>query len=185
MNYKLSVAIIMAMFFTTTYSFAQLTMPPSGNNQKSVVTQYMGLTHVTVTYNSPDVHTEKGEDRTGKIWGEVVPYGYSNLYFGKSSKENPSPWRAGANQNTTIQFSHDMIVGGASVKAGIYGLFMVPAEGEWEVLLSSNSTAWGSSLNLLSFDLRRYCKYLVLRFASVQIASPNSGLEPFDLIFFR
>ncbi len=141
---KLSTPFIAALFFTSTLSFAQLTMPPSGNNQKSVVTQYMGLTSVTVTYNSPNVHTESGEDRTGEIWGKLVPYGYVNLYFGLSSEDNPSPWRAGANQNTTIEFSHDMKIVGVAVKAGVYGLFMVPSENDWEILLSKNSTSWGS-----------------------------------------
>ena len=144
MNIKSTTALIVAFFFATNFSFAQLTLPPSGDNQKAVVTQYMGLTKVTVTYNSPNVHTDSGEDRTGKIWGELVPYGYNNLYFGLSSEENPSPWRAGANQNTTLSFSHDMKIGGVLVKAGVYGLFMVPTENQWEILLSKNSTSWGS-----------------------------------------
>lgn len=72
----------------------------------------MGLASVSVTYNSPNVMDDEGNDRSGKIWGDLVPYGYSNLYFGLSSQENPSPWRAGANENTTIEFSHDVVVQG-------------------------------------------------------------------------
>ncbi len=102
-------------------------MPPSGNNQKSCVTQYMGLTSVSVTYNSPDVKDDKGNDRTGEIWGELVPYGFTNQYFGLSSQENPSPWRAGANENTTIEFSHDVVVQGEKIDAGKYGFFVVVA----------------------------------------------------------
>lgn len=105
----------------------------------------MGLASVSVTYNSPDVMDDKGNDRSGKIWGDLVPYGYSNLYFGLSSQENPSPWRAGANENTTIEFSHDVVVQGKKIKAGKYGFFIATAsEGEWEVILSNNSTSWGS-----------------------------------------
>lgn len=47
-----------------------ITLPPSGDNQKSVVTQYIGsIAHVTITYNSPDVTAPDGTDRKGKIWG--------------------------------------------------------------------------------------------------------------------
>ena len=91
------------------------------------MTQYMGLTSVSVTYNSPDVKDDKGNDRTGEIWGELVPYGFTNQYFGLSSQENPSPWRAGANENTTIEFSHDVVVQGEKIDAGKYGFFVVVA----------------------------------------------------------
>lgn len=126
------------------YSMGQITTPPSGDNQKASVTQYMGFAAVTISYSSPDVHTSAGEDRTGEIWGELVPYGKKNLYFGWSSDENPSPWRAGANEATTISFSEDVLIESVPVKAGSYGLFMVPGEKEWQIILSANSTSWGS-----------------------------------------
>lgn len=102
----------MAALLVSNIALCQITLPPSGNNQKSCITQYMGLASVSVTYNSPNVMDDEGNDRSGKIWGDLVPYGYSNLYFGLSSQENPSPWRAGANENTTIEFSHDVVVQG-------------------------------------------------------------------------
>jgi hypothetical protein len=91
---------------------AQLTLPPSGDNQQSSVTQWMGPVEVEIRYSSPDVHGPNGEDRTGHIWGELVPYGLANLQFGYSTESNPSPWRGGANMNTTIRFSHDVLVEG-------------------------------------------------------------------------
>ncbi len=123
-----------------------VTTPPGGGNQKSIVTQYIGsLVTVTIDYNSPDVHAPNGDDRKGKIWGQLVPYGLSPLGFGLSNAENPSPWRAGANQNTTIEFSHDVEVQGKAIKAGKYGLHMIPQEsGPWTIVFSNNSTAWGS-----------------------------------------
>ena len=124
----------------------QLQLPPGGGNQKSVVTQYMGAhAHVTITYNSPDVTSPSGEDRKGKIWGQLVPYGLSNLNFGLSTDDNPSPWRAGANENTTISFSHDVEIEGKSLPAGVYGFHIIPQEtGPWTLIFSNNSTAWGS-----------------------------------------
>jgi tetratricopeptide (TPR) repeat protein len=132
------------LFLLVTQTWAQsLSLPPSGDNQKSVVTQYIGsLAHVTITYNSPDVTGPRGEDRTGKIWGEVAHFGMVKQGFGL---DQPAPWRAGANENTTITFSHDVQVQGKPIKAGTYGLHMVvQKEGPWTLILSNNSTAWGS-----------------------------------------
>ena len=96
-----------------------LSLPPSGDNQKSIVKQYIGsIVHVGVTYNSPDVTAPNGDDRTGKIWGQLVPYGLTDLGFGPGT---PAPWRAGANENTVIHFSHDVLVEGQPISAGKYG----------------------------------------------------------------
>ena len=125
-------------------SLAQtITLPPSGDNQKSVITQYVGaLAHITITYRSPNVTSPAGEDRTGKIWGQLVPYGLNNLGFGTSTA---APWRAGANENTTITFSHDMQVEGEPIAAGTYGLHLIVEENEpWTMIFSKNATAWGS-----------------------------------------
>lgn len=133
------VILLMSM---SAFAHAQVpSIPPNGGNQKSTVRQYMGaVTYVEVSYSSPDV-----AGREGQIWGTLVPYGRNNLGFGISSEENPSPWRAGANENTTITFSHDMLFLGTDVKAGTYGLHLVPsAEQDWEVILSYESNAWGS-----------------------------------------
>ncbi len=121
--------------------FPGLTTPPGGDNQKSVVTQYMGFASVTVTYNSPDVTSPTGEDRTGKIWGQLVPFGMSQTGFGNGL---PSPWRAGSNENTTLEVSHDVEVEGKPLAAGKYGLHMIPGESEWTVIFSNNHHAWGS-----------------------------------------
>src|SRR5688572_14345418 len=86
-----------------------LTLPPSGDNQKSKVTQWIGPVAVTVHYSSPNVTGPGGEDRKGKIWGELVHYGFIDQGFGSSKA---APWRAGANENTIITFSHDVKVNG-------------------------------------------------------------------------
>lgn len=136
---------------------AQLKLPPSGGNQKSVVTQYMGsLASVTVEYNSPDVTAPSGESRKGKIWGELVPYGLSNLNFGLSTADNPSPWRAGANENTVIHFSHDVMIEGEKLAAGEYGFHLIPQEeGPWTAIFSKNTGAWGSYFYVPEEDILR------------------------------
>jgi Protein of unknown function (DUF2911) len=121
---------------------AQLTLPPDGGNQKSTVTQGIGLATVTIVYSSPDVHGPNGEDRKGHIWGELVHYGFIDQGFGTSKS---APWRAGANENTIITFSHDVKVNGKDLKAGSYGLSLdVEKEGPWTWIFSNNSTGWGS-----------------------------------------
>ena len=133
---------IITLLLVAGNAFAQLTTPPNGDNQKSTVTQGIGLAAVTITYSSPDVHGPNGEDRKGHIWGELVHYGFIDQGFGTSKS---APWRAGANENTVITFSHDVKINGQDLKAGSYGLFLdVAKDGPWRWIFSKNSTSWGS-----------------------------------------
>lgn len=131
------IVMMMWMWMMSLSTMAQMTLPPSGNNQKSEVSQNLGLVKVTIAYSSPDVAGRE-------IWGKLVPYGLTNQGFGKSTDQNPSPWRAGANENTVITFSHDVQVEGKPLKAGSYGLHMIPGPEDWVIIFSSNSGAWGS-----------------------------------------
>jgi tetratricopeptide (TPR) repeat protein len=130
-----------AIIFGAGVAFAQsVTLPPSGDNQRSTVTQQIGMVHVTIDYSSPDVHGPNGEDRRGKIWGALVPYGIHDLGF----NNRKGPWRAGANENTVFTVSHDVKIEGQPLAAGKYGLHMLAAEKEWTLIFSKNSSAWGS-----------------------------------------
>jgi hypothetical protein len=126
-------------------SFAQgITLPPSGDNQRSTVAQHIGPVVVTIDYSSPRVvRTDQG-DRRGKIWGKLVPYGLADLGFGTCGKE--CPWRAGANENTTFTVTNDVKIEGQPLPAGTYGLHMIPqAEPQdWTLIFSKDSTSWGS-----------------------------------------
>ncbi len=119
-----------------------LTAPPSGDNQKSTVTQQIGAVTVSISYSSPNVHAPDGSDRRGKVWGALVPWGYANLGFGNCGEK--CPWRAGANENTLFTVSEDVRIEGQPLAAGSYGLHMLPGEAEWTVIFSKNSTSWGS-----------------------------------------
>jgi hypothetical protein len=130
----------------------RLTTPPGGSNQHAVVTQYIGLVRVTIDYNSPNVTSPAGEDRTGKIWGQLVPYGMPKSDFGLYE---PMPWRGGANEGTTIEFSHDVVLEGKPVAAGKYGIHFIPDAQEWTLILSKNSWQWGSFFYRESEDLLR------------------------------
>lgn len=121
--------------------FPGLTLPPSGNNQKASVIQYIGPVRVSLDYSSPAVHGPNGKDRHGEIWGKLVPYGLADLGFGNGK---PGPWRAGANENTVFAVSHDVNIEGQPLPAGRYGLHMIPGQEEWTLIFSKNSAAWGS-----------------------------------------
>ena len=90
---------------------------------EATVTQRIGLTDLTVVYHRPSV-------RQREIWGSLVPY--------------DQVWRAGANENTVLTLTSPAKVGGQLVPTGSYGLHMIPARGEWTIILSRESTAWGS-----------------------------------------
>lgn len=124
--------------------FAQypgLSLPPSGDDQRASVTQFIGPVKVTIDYSSPKVHGPDGKDRRGKIWGTLVPYGMANLGFGNGK---PSPWRAGANGNTVFTVSHPVRIEDKPLAAGSYGFHIIPQKDEWTLVFSKNSTSWGS-----------------------------------------
>jgi len=119
-----------------------LTLPTSGDNQKASVTQFIGPVKITIDYSSPKVHNpHRNEDRRGKIWGTLVPYGLTNLGFGTCTE---CPWRAGANENTTFTTNDPIQVEGQTLPAGTYGFFLIADPNEWTAIFSKNSTSWGS-----------------------------------------
>lgn len=64
---------------------AQISTPPGGGSQRSMVRQYLGaVPYVEINYNSPAVIAPNGQSRKGQIWGQLVPYGMQNLQFGIS-----------------------------------------------------------------------------------------------------
>ena len=54
------------------------------------------------------------------------------------------PWRAGADENTTLQLSHDANVNDHPLAAGTYGIHMIVQEKEWTIIFSKDHNAWGS-----------------------------------------
>lgn len=148
MKHSLRSTLMIIALFISISAWSQMSLPPSGNNQKSEVAQYLGLAKVTIAYSSPDVAGRE-------IWGKLVPYGMTNLGFLKSTEANPSPWRAGANENTVITFSHDVEIEGKPLKAGTYGLHIAPGAEEAIVIFSNNTLAWGSFAYTPSEDALR------------------------------
>lgn len=136
MSKKMFTVLVTVLLLGLTFQSVQaqfLTMPQA--SPKAMVMQRIGITDVTITYSRPGV---KG--RT--IWGEVVKYGGDS--FPTLNDGKPFPWRAGANENTTIEFTHDVKINGNPLSAGKYGFHIIPQENEWTLIFSNTSTAFGS-----------------------------------------
>lgn len=113
--------IITASFLMiATISNAQVITPKS--SPKAEVEQMVGLTEVDVNYARP---AKKGR----LVYGDLVPFG--------------KIWRTGANENTTVEFSDDVIVEDQKVPKGKYALYTLPKADTWEVYLYSDTSNWG------------------------------------------
>lgn len=86
----------------------------------------IGGVDVTINYGSPKV---KGRQLFGE--GGLEPYA--------------KVWRSGANAQTTIEFSGPVRIGATEVAAGKYGLFSIPGEQQWMIILNQATDLWGSN----------------------------------------
>jgi len=112
------------LLFTVSMCFSmQAQIQTPAPSPASTLEQKVGLTDVTVTYSRPAM---KGR----KIFGDLVPFG--------------AIWRTGANENTTITFSDDVIVEGKELKAGTYAIYTRPGETVWEVIFYTDTENWGN-----------------------------------------
>lgn len=84
---------------------------------------------VTITYGRPFTK----DPRSGaarKIWGTLVPYG--------------RPWRMGSDEATTLVAQKGIEIGGKTIPAGVYTLYMIPSEtGASQLVFSSALGGWG------------------------------------------
>ncbi|MFV0304945.1 MAG: DUF2911 domain-containing protein [Moheibacter sp.] len=112
--------LFLAVFALCFITNAQVTTPqasPSAELEFKV-----GLTDIEIEYSRPNA-----SGRT--IFGDLVPFG--------------KIWRTGANKNTTISFSDDVIIDGQTLKAGKYAIFTKPEKSSWEVYFYSDNENWG------------------------------------------
>lgn len=107
------------VFFISILSFAQNVDVPQ-MSQRAKVSQRLWMTDVTISYNSPSAD--------GEVFGRIIPYG--------------KIWGAGDRENTTIEFPDDVKVEGKELKAGKYGLFMIPNEDQFTILFSKYTMSW-------------------------------------------
>src|ERR1039457_7483551 len=113
-------------------------------SQHAIVMQRIGITDITINYHRPLVNGRK-------IFGGLAPYG--------------QVWRAGANENTTIELSDPVTVEGQPLAKGIYGLHMIPSTDAWTIIFSRNATSWGSysydpTEDALRVDVKPHADYM-------------------------
>ncbi|MEX0979920.1 MAG: DUF2911 domain-containing protein [Gemmatimonadota bacterium] len=77
---------------------------------------------VKVCYGAPSAN-----DR--EVMGGLVPFG--------------TPWRAGANEATTLRVAAPVLVAGVRLEAGSYSLYVVPGSDSWEIILNGEHDRWG------------------------------------------
>lgn len=115
---------ILLFVFTATLGLtatAQIKTPAPSPFQK--IEQAVGLSNVTLEYSRPQM---KGR----KIFGGLVPYN--------------KLWRTGANANTKITFSDDVVIGGKTLKAGDYAIYTKPSADNWEVIFYTDANNGGT-----------------------------------------
>lgn len=106
--------------------FHTLKIPQASN--KVVERQTLGVTDITIDYHSPKA---QGRD----VWNDsnVIP-----------TEGQPIAWRAGANMNTTINFSTDVTINNEPLKAGKYGIHVIPTNDKYRILFAHANDQWGS-----------------------------------------
>jgi hypothetical protein len=112
----IALAIILAPFATE----AQIKTPQA--SPKGYIKQTVGLTDVEVTYSRPGA-------RGRAVFGNLVPFG--------------KLWRTGANENTIINFSDDVVIDGKTLKKGKYAIYTIPKIESWEVIFYLSTDNWG------------------------------------------
>lgn len=118
------IIFVLAMIIANYALEAQVKTPAP--SPKSVLNQVVGLTDVTIDYSRPSA---KGRI----VFGDLVPFG--------------KVWRTGANANTTVSFSDDVVIKGATLKKGKYALYVMPKADMWEVIFYTTTDNWGTPEN--------------------------------------
>lgn len=133
---KRHIITLLFLSFTLTFSFqafSQLNLP--WGSQRASVGQRIGITDITIEYSRPKVNKRE-------VWGKLVPYGMNYLGFGTAKS---APWRAGANESTSIEFTHDVKIEGKQIAAGKYALYIaVNKDNTATIFFNKNYTDWGS-----------------------------------------
>lgn len=114
------IIVLLAVLLVNFYVDAQVKTPQS--SPESTVLQTVGLTKVEVVYHRPSI---KGR----VVFGDLVPLG--------------KIWRTGANENTLISFSDDVVIDGKTLPKGKYSLFTLPKADNWEVIFYKTIDNWG------------------------------------------
>jgi len=119
----------MAIACSSITASAQFKAPAPSPGQ--TIKQAFGLGDVTIDYSRPLV-------KNRIIFGDLVPYG--------------KIWRTGANGTTKLTFTEDVKLEGHDVKAGTYGLYTIPGDAAWDIMLTKDLSIAGNVANYNTDD---------------------------------
>lgn len=124
-NFAILVLVALCGLFSIEAT-AQIKTPSASPTQSTELT--VGLTDIAITYSRPSM---KG--RTIFATDGLVPLG--------------KVWRLGANSATKLEFSDDVKLGGAALKAGAYAVLAKPGANSWEFMFFPyEKGSWSSYL---------------------------------------
>jgi hypothetical protein len=115
----IGVGILAVVLFV---AFRILTSMTKKASPEDLVEYVDGDKKIEIFYCQP---AKKGRE----IFGGLVPYG--------------EVWRTGANEASTFETSHALIVGGKNLPAGKYTLWTIPNADHWTVIFNSKMYGWG------------------------------------------
>jgi hypothetical protein len=120
---SLSIAGVILLLITES-AVSQVNYPRVSPGAK--VSQMIGITEVTVSYHRPGV-------KNRLVWGDLVPFN--------------EIWRTGANEATTIEFSHDVTIANTVIPAGNYSFFTIidASQNAVTIIINKNPDLWGTS----------------------------------------
>ncbi|MFV8370090.1 DUF2911 domain-containing protein [Flavobacterium sp. LB2R40] len=115
------IIIVFAIIIANFTIEAQVKTPQS--SPKATIMQTVGLTDVEINYSRPSA-------RGRAVFGNLIPFG--------------KVWRTGANENTTVSFSDDVVIDGKTLKKGKYSLYTIPKIESWEIIFYKTTDNWGN-----------------------------------------
>ena len=126
---------LFTVLFVFVFTMAQAQINKASLSPQIKVEQNVGLAKISLEYGRPGA-----KDR--KIFGSLIPYG--------------KVWRTGANSSTKMHISNDLSLNGHKIPAGSYGLYSIPGEKEWTIIIHKNTKLWGAGGYNPSDDLIRF-----------------------------
>lgn len=115
------VLIVLSLIISHFVVEAQVRIPET--SPKAIIKQVVGLTDVEIVYSRPSA-------RGRAVFGNLVPFGQL--------------WRTGANDNSIITFSDDVVINGKTLKKGKYALYTIPNIQSWDVVFYTATDNWGT-----------------------------------------
>jgi hypothetical protein len=133
------------------YGIARLAPAQDRASPHETVSADVGGHKITITYGRPYM---KGR----KIVGELVPYG--------------KVWRTGADEATTFETAVDLDINGLKVPKGKYGLFTLPSQDGWTLIINKTAKQWGAFNYKEADDLGR---------TKMQVSKSSSPVDQFTI----